>query len=379
MEPFKDNMSPALVACIARHLETHLGDFDRAAFESSILKDLQRLELKARAQLIADHVHRVLPASQKARGRILRAMLHPGKSSGIGGQSDGQGLRGWGIYPLTMVVGQHGLGDFRGSLLLLKEMTSRFSSEFDVRYFLIADQERTLQIMGRWVNDPDHHVRRLVSEGTRPRLPWGMQLPKLMADPSPMLPLLEALRDDEHEYVRRSVANHLNDIAKDHPDLIANLAKQWMKDADKSREKLVRHACRTLIKQGHPVALEAFGVGPPQLKLERLSLETTTVRLGGALKFTTDLHSTVTKSQLLVIDYLMHFKKANGERVGKVFKWKQMSLGAGETVSLERSHPIRPITTRRYYEGQQGLSLRINGQDFGLVEFYLTLPDESPA
>lgn len=375
MEPFKNNMSPTLVACIAKHLEIHLKDFDRPAFESSILKDLPRLELKARAQLIADHVHGVLPTKHKARAKILRAILHPEKSSGVGGLSDDQGIRGWGIYPLTMVVGQYGIADFEGSLLLLKEMTSRFSSEFDVRYFLVADQARALAIMSEWVNDPDHHVRRLVSEGTRPRLPWGMQLTSLVADPSPTLPLLEALRDDDSEYVRRSVANHLNDIAKDHPDLVAKLAKKWMIDASASREKLVRHACRTLIKQGHPGSLKAIGIGPPKIKLRSLTIQTSTVQFGDALKFSAQLTSTSKSQQSLIIDYVVHFKKANGTRAGKVFKWKTLSLLARETVSIERSHAIRPVTTRRYYDGRQALSLRINGQEFGAAEFVLTSTD----
>jgi 3-methyladenine DNA glycosylase AlkC len=304
-------------------------------------------------------------------------MLHPNDGSAMEKQSDDQGLRGWGIYSLSMVVGQHGLDDFEGSLLLLKEMTSRFSAEFDVRYYLLDDQGRALKIMAKWVNDPNHHVRRLVSEGTRPRLPWGMQLPSLIADPSPTLPLLEALRDDDSEYVRRSVANHLNDIAKDHPDLVANLAKQWMAGASKSREKLVRHACRTLIKQGHPTALEAIGIGPPQIKLKRLAIKTPTVQFGDALKFTADLLSTSKAPQSLVVDYVIHFKKANGTRTGKVFKWKQLSLKPGQRIEIKRSHAIRPITTRRYYDGQQALSLRINGQEFGFAEFELVGASEA--
>ncbi len=213
------------MACIAGHLEVHLATFDRTLFEESILKELDRLELKARAQLIADHIHVVLPEDHRIRYKIILAMFHPIDDINVEQQSNADGICGWGMMPLGLVVGQHGVDSFEASLLLLKEMTRRFSSEFDVRYFLLADQERALNIMQGWVNDTSRHVRRLVSEGTRPRLPWAMQLPKLMADPSPTLPLLEALQDDREEYVRRSVANHLNDIAKDHPDLVANQAK----------------------------------------------------------------------------------------------------------------------------------------------------------
>ncbi len=372
MELLKHRFSPQLVTCIADHLQKHVVSFERKAFEDPIHKALEDLELKQRAQLIADHVHLALPDNHKARARVLRAMLH---AANVDQQSDEHGIGGWGVFPLTMVVGQHGLDDFEGSLSLLKEMTSRFSSEFGVRYFLLADQDRALSIMLGWIDDPNRHVRRLVSEGTRPRLPWAMQLPRLIDDPAPVLPILEALRDDKEEYVRRSVANHLNDIAKDHPDLTAQLARDWMQGADKSREKLIRHACRTLIKQGHPIVLKTFGYGEPELLLDTLSIETKTVELGGALTFSVHLRSISDISQRLLIDYLVHFRKANDKLASKVFKWKNVLLQPGERLPLKRSHSIRRITTRRYYNGQHALSLRINGQDFGFAEFNLIVPD----
>jgi len=370
LEPFKNNYSPKLVTCIAEHLQKHMTSFDRGSFEKPIQKELKKLELKERAQLITDQLHRVLPGNHKKRRHILRAILHP---EDIEQTSDEHGISGWGIMPLTMLIGQHSIDDFDESLKLLKDMTRRFTSEFGVRYFLLADQKRALKIMHHWINDKNYHVRRLVSEGTRPRLPWAMQLPQLIDDPTPMLPILTALRDDKEDYVRRSVANHLNDIAKDHPELIANLAIEWMQDADKNREQLIRHACRTLIKQGHPVALKAFGYSPPKIKLGTFLIKNKTVKLGSALQFSTELCSTSKKTQSLLIDYLVHFKKANGTSASKVFKWKRLTLHAGETATLNRNHAIRLITTRKYYSGKHALSLRINGQDFGYVEFNLVI------
>ncbi len=371
MEPFKNNFSLQLVACIADHLQKHVASFDRNTFEAPIQRDLEKLELKERSQLIADHVHLALPSDHQERSRILIAMLHPDEDNHANQLSDEQGICGWGISPLTTVVGQHGLDDFDGSLRLLKEMTKRFSSEFDIRYFLLADQERALNIILEWVDDPNTHVRRLASEGTRPRLPWAMQLPRLRMNPQPTLPILQALRDDKEEYVRRSVANHLNDIAKDHPDLVAHMAIDWMQGANKERERLVRHACRTLIKQGHTIALKAMGVGVPKIEFHGLSIESSTVEFGDALIFSVELHSTSDRVQSLLIDYVVHFRKANGRLADKVFKWKQATLQGGEILSAKRSHSIRPITTRRYYNGQHALSLRINGQDFGFTEFDL--------
>ena len=371
MEPFKNNFSAELVSCLAGHLAAHLKTFDRAGFETAILGELDGLELKQRVQLIADHLHRALPKRQKARHRVLLSMLHPEEDADISLQSNKRGIRGWGMLPLCAVIGQHGLDAFEESLAVLKTMTSRFSSELDVRYYLLADQERALGIMKEWIGDPNRHVRRLVSEGTRPRLPWAMQLPRLITDPSPTLTLLEALRDDEEEYVRRSVANHLNDISKDHPDLVANLARDWMRGADEKRAKLLRHACRSLIKQGHPTALDAFGFGEPNITLQAFTVETPRVEFGQNLSFCVHIRSIAASPQPLIIDYVLHFRKNNGKLAAKVFKWKTLSLAPQQVLTLKRSHAIRPITTRKYYAGEQALSLRINGQDYGFETFYL--------
>lgn len=374
MEPFKNNFSEELVGCIADQLGKHLKPFNRSEFLAAILPQLESLELKERSQLIADTLHTVLPTHFKKRNAILLAMLHPLTDSENSLQSDDTGIRGWGMLPLCAVVGQYGIDDFDASLKLLKEMTKRFSSEFDIRYFLLADQARVLAILSEWLDDSCQHVRRLISEGTRPRLPWAMQLPQIIADPTPILPLLDALKDDEEEYVRRSVANNLNDIAKDHPDLVAGIAEKWMLPGNKKREKLLRHACRTLIKQGHAQTLSVFGYSKPKITLTVLDIETLRLKMGNPLVFSACIKSTSKQPQSLIIDYLVHHQKSNGKLSPKVFKWKTMTLQAGETITINRRHPIREITTRRYYEGTHALSLRINGEDFGYEEFHLIKP-----
>ncbi|POF34190.1 DNA alkylation repair protein [Roseibium marinum] len=373
MEPFKNNISPDLVRCLGGHFARHVSGFDRQAYEAEILSDLEQLELKQRAAHIADVTDRHLPEGLRARFAVLEAVLHPVTEIAFDRGSDDKGIRGWGIMPLGMVVSRSGLDDFEKSFALLKEMTKRATAEFDVRPFLDKDQDRALAIMAPWVRDPSVHVRRLVSEGTRPRLPWGMRLRRLVEDPSPTLPLLDALKDDPEDYVRRSVANHLNDIAKDHPDLVAEIAARWLKDTDKNRRKLVRHACRSLIKQGHAPTLTAFGLNPPEIRVEGLRISTPQVAYGDAVSFDIDLVSTGSAPQDLVLDYLVHFKKANGALAPKVFKWTKLSLRPGESVSLSRNHAIRPITTRVYYAGKQAVSLRINGRDFGYSEFELVM------
>ncbi|MGH1354110.1 MAG: hypothetical protein ACRBBS_03400 [Thalassovita sp.] len=196
-----------------------------------------------------------------------------------------------------------------------------------------------------------------------------MRLHALVADPTKTLPILEVLRDDPSEYVRRFVVNHLNGIAKDHPDLVANIARNWMMHASKDREKLIRHACRSLVKQGHSATLAVFGVLPPAIGMPQIEINPRKVVLGDALTFDVTFSSTSAKPQKLIIDYAIHHCKANGTLVPKVFKWKQSTLSSNET----RRHPMRPITTRAYCPGDHAVSLRINGQDFGRAQFELEM------
>jgi len=375
MEPFKNMFSPELVSCFGFHLERQIPGFARQAYEADILERLDALELKQRARLIADVTVRYLPGELGSRFEILEAVLHPDTGDSFNWISDARGICGWGIMPLTMIVADCGLGDFGRSFALLKEMTKRATAEFDVRPFLAADQDRALEIMTPWTADPNVHVRRLVSEGTRPRLPWGMRLKRLVEDPSPVLPLLEALKDDPEEYVRRSVANHLNDIAKDHPALVADIASRWLKNAPGTRQKLVRHACRSLIKQGYHPALAAFGLHPPQIILSEFGTTQNRIRFGETVSFGAEIQSTSLGPQDLVVDYVLHFRKANGRLAPKVFKWTRVTLQPGERRSLSRDHAVKPVTTRTYYGGTQAVSLRINGQDIGYCEFELEMPE----
>lgn len=371
MEPFKNVFSPALVTCVAGHLQRHVKGFEAPAFTAAIVPRLETLELKARAQLIADQVHAALPADPAQRAKVLLALLHPDDGHQVNRQSGDEGVCGWGILPLTMVVGQHGVADFDRSMRLLKEMTKRFTSEFAIRHFLLADQARAIATLADWVDDPSPHVRRLVSEGARPRLPWAARLPGLIRDPSPLLPLLKRLRDDPEPYVRRSVANHLNDIAKDHPQLITALAADWCRGANANRDALLRHACRGLIKQGDAAALAVFGRHPPRVEAGPLALSTHAVRMGEAMELRMRLRSTSSDTQQLTVDYVLHLRKANGRLSPKVFKGALLNLAPGEEQEFRRTHRFREVTTRRHYMGENAVSLRINGQDTAPVAFSL--------
>ncbi len=374
MEPFKNVFSPSLVVLLSDNVHRVDQGFDRDGFVAAVMRDLEGLELKDRVQLLADMLAEHLPSGTLARLRILEAILHPEEGDSPQQSSDRHGMRGFAVWPLTLVVGQHGRDEFDASLNLLRAMTKRFTSEFGIRYFLLDDQPRTLAAMTAWVADTSHHVRRLVSEGTRPRLPWAPQLPNLIEDPAPMLPILERLRDDPEEYVRRSVANHLNDISKDHPDLVADIALTWADPGNQARQRLLRHACRSLIKTGHPGALQVFGHGAPEIQIADFQVTPERIELGQSVELSAHLTSRSAKPQSLVVDIVAHFLKANGQYGAKVFKGSHLTLGPKEVAHFKRKLPLRPITTRRYYSGRQRLSLRINGQDFGDVAFDLAVP-----
>lgn len=376
-EPFKTFFNPTMVRSAADHIARHQNGFDAAAFTRDATVDFDRQELKERSTAITHALDRHLPADFDAAVAALLAALHPNPAQEMGQSvSDDAGIRGWFINAMADYVALRGLDNLDLSLKALRAMTTRFTAEFAVRPFLAADPDRTLAHVRQWVKDPSHHVRRLASEGTRPRLPWSMRLHQFVKDPAPILPVLEALKDDPEEYVRRSVANNLNDIAKDHPDLVAGIAARWMQGASRDRARLVRHACRTLIKQGHRPTLAALGYGEAMIRLDEATVQNPHVTFGTTLDLSATLTSTAPGPQKLIVDFSVFFRKANGQLAPKVFKWAMLELAPGETRQLRKSHPIRPITTRRYYAGEQAVSVQINGKTLFKAPFFLQIPDE---
>ena len=285
-EPFKNVFNPKMIALIAQHLKTAASEFDGGHFRKLAAKGLAKNELKQRSQQITAALESTLPGDfRKACSLMLAALAPESADTEFQPEIDHTGIRGWALMPMAEYVARQGQDDAEYSLEVLREFTKRFSSEFAVRPFLQAAPETALAEIKKWTRDPSVHVRRLASEGTRPRLPWGIRLTAFDANPQPLLPILEALKDDPEEYVRRSVANNLNDIAKVHPDLVAGIATKWLKDASPERKRLVRHACRTLIKQGHPLTLAAFGYTEPELEITAFTLDKQKVVLGDADRF----------------------------------------------------------------------------------------------
>jgi 3-methyladenine DNA glycosylase AlkC len=375
MEPFKNFVDAALVRSIGSHLQRADRRFARRDFEAAALDGLEALELKDRVRRIADALVTTLPDDvDRACGLMEAALGPPGDADDLSTQrTSDAGLGGWAIWPLTEAVSRIALDQPERGLAALHAMTQRSTAEFAIRPFILRHPQVCWPTLARWVHDPSAHVRRLVSEGSRPRLPWGLRLQPLVEDPAPTLPLLQGLQDDRSAYVRRSVANHLNDIAKDHPAVVADWLARHLPGASAERTALLRHASRGLIKGGDAAVLAAWGLGQKFKGEVVFSLTPSRARLGGALALTLDLHSRAAKPQRLAIDYAVHHVKADGRLTPKVFKGWVIELGAREQRRLERRHSLKAVTTRRYHAGRHLIDLRINGQVLAEAPFDLSV------
>jgi 3-methyladenine DNA glycosylase AlkC len=377
-EPFKNLINAGTVAQVGQHLKTAWPAFDRSEFESLAGTGLDALELKARAMHLADALVATLPQDfAQAAGVIEASLAAPlplnasGEPFALGEAERDAGISGWAIWSFGEFVVRHGQEDVPRALRCLHALTQRFSAEFAIRPFIVQHPQTTLDTLARWVDDPSAHVRRLVSEGSRPRLPWGLRLQALVQDPTPTLPLLRALQDDASAYVRRSVANHLNDIAKDHPALVTQWVREHRPDASAARTALLRHASRTLIKQGHGPTLAAWGLGKPLDGHARLTLSPRRATIGDTLGLHVTLRSASAHPQTLVVDYVVHHMRANGSTSPKVFKGWTLTLAPNEVRRLDKRHSLRPVTTRVLYPGAHRIDLRVNGQTIASAAFKL--------
>jgi 3-methyladenine DNA glycosylase AlkC len=374
-EPFKNLLHAGLVHEAAALLARQAPGFDRRRFVAQATAGLEALELKARAMQIADALEATLPARFGDAADALEAALAPAEAGDAMAQLDGlqAGLRGWILWPVGEFIARRGLAEPGRALQALHALTQRFTAEWAIRPFIVEHPALVWATLERWTQDPSHHVRRLVSEGSRPRLPWGLQLKALVQDPSPTLPLLRALQDDPSEYVRRSVANHLNDIAKDHPALVAQWLAEHLRGASVERRALLRHASRTLIKAGDPAVLKAWGLGAAFRGEARLQLSPRRISLGEAVTLELTLASRARQTQQLVVDYAVHHIKAKGQTSAKVFKGWNLALAAGAQLTLGKRHPVKPITTRRYFAGRHRVTVQINGREVAEAAFELRL------
>jgi 3-methyladenine DNA glycosylase AlkC len=365
--PFKEGLNPTTVRALGQVLRVGDPRIDLAAFCAQASKGLDTLELKDRvrhiASVVARHVDPDFPAAAQNMVAGLPQELPDDAELGLG----------FTLWPLCHWVQTCGLDHFEESMAAIYALTRRFTCEFAVRPFLVREPERALALLTQWTDDDNVHVRRLVSEGTRPRLPWGLRLRRFTHDPSETLVLLEKLENSPERYVQRSVANHLNDISKDHPALAVAMAESWLGDGTEDRRWMAKHALRALVKAGHPGALSALGFAPAQLELRSFKVQPNFV-VGGKLALTASFESTSPDPQDLVVDVILDFVKANGSLSPKVFKWTLRTLAPFSPMTLTKGLALKPVSTRRYYPGLHRVTLQINGRALATRKFTLSLP-----
>ena len=370
-----DALKHLIDAALARRTAAHLArlapTFDADRFVAVATDGLEALEFKDRARRLGEAFAATLPTDFARACDLLEAALAPARPPAedlpaaerpAEDAPPPDGLQGWVLWGAGDWVARAGLAHPERALAALHALTQRFTAEFAIRPFLIHHRALSLRTLSGWVEDPSAHVRRLVSEGSRPRLPWGERLHEVVRDPGLTLPLLQRLQDDPSGYVRRSVANHLNDIAKDHPDRVAAWVATHLADAPPARRQLLRHASRSLVKQGHGPTLAAWGLGRPLQGQATLQVKGTPLRLGASVSFEATLCAAAhAPDQALVVDLVVEHVGLRGQRTPKVFKGWKLTLGAGQTVTLTKAHAVRPLSTRRHHPGWHPVALQVNG------------------
>lgn len=354
----KDTLfSAARVRHIAAELQAVYPAFDKKRFLREALATLESLTLMERLRHVTERVHACLPMPY---GKALRVLYK------LAPRLDNAFV----CMVLSDFVALHGAEHFEASMEALAYFTRFGSSEFAVRHFLRSDIERTLAVMVRWSTDDNEHVRRLASEGCRPRLPWSFRIEPLIVDPTPVAAILENLRSDPSLYVRKSVANHLNDISKDHPGWVLERVAAWPLD-DVRTTWIVRHGLRTLIKRGDRAALALLGAdSEAKVELTKLSVKPSKIRLGESVTLAFELSSTGTERQKLVVDYAIHYVRP-GRFSRKVFKLKTLELEPGAHELVSRKQTIRDFSTRTHHAGKHEIEILVNGQTLGRASFTL--------
>jgi 3-methyladenine DNA glycosylase AlkC len=361
----KHMYNPAFFDGLIAILDEVLPGFGREDFLYYIFTPAwETLELKARMQHISRALAVFLPVDFPRAVPYLIAIKEKAQQANF--------AHGFAFMFLPDYVEQYGLSYFEPSVEVLQQLTSLASAEFAVRPLLIKYPRQMLHTMVAWSTHPDLHVRRLASEGCRPRLPWAMGIPFLKKDPSLVLPILENLKADPSDYVRRSVANNLNDISKDHPQLAAQIASQW-KGQNRYTDKLLKHACRTLLKSGHLQTLQLFGFGTEEsVEVYPLIIDKESLHLNEWLTFT--FSCTARRAAEIRLQYIINFARQHGKTSKKAFFLAEKKLAAGEKYTISKKLKLQNYTTRTLYQGQHTISIMLNGEIKTKADFYLYIP-----
>ena len=363
MEPFKNIYSQKSNREVSSEIKKHYKKFDEEAYLKTVNKGLNRLEMKERVVQISEGLHQFLPGPYERNIRILSKTLKNKK---------GDGLSGFLLWPYSHYIETYGMEDFEISMEALYEITKRFTAEFGIRPFLEVYPEEVYQFLEQCLDDKDEHIRRWVSEGTRPNLPWGKKVSHLQQNLKRNIKLLETLKDDESEYVRKSVANHMNDISWIDSKLTIKTLKKWQKNSSKNTQWIIRHALRSLLKKGDKEALQLMGYESQlKMKLSQLDLSKKKIREGDSFDLNLELKNQEKTAKKFMIDYVIYYPKLNGELSPKVFKLKSCEIGGGESLSFSKKVSFKKVTTRKHYPGKHRLEIQVNGVVIGQTLFEL--------
>lgn len=361
-EPLKNMYNEAYLLNLSTAIEVVQPQFDSKGFTHRVFDETwSARELKDRMRHITDCLHHFLLDDYETALNILRQSAEDKLLKGYTFENM--------IFPDFVEV--YGLGNWSASLPALEQFTQLSSAEFAVRPFILQDTERMMAQMAEWSQHDNYHVRRLASEGCRPRLPWAMALPVFKKDPTLILPILDTLKHDESDYVRRSVANNLNDISKDNPNTVLETLTNWQENNTDTIQWITSHALRTLIKAGDRQALALLGYSGADVDIQNFVITPSRVAMGADLTFSFDLTSKSANSQALMIDYAVHFVRANGTQSPKVFKLRKLDLASKASISISKKHSFKAISTRRYYSGTHKIEIQVNGSIIAQAEFEL--------
>lgn len=366
-EPLKNSYGPEIPTRIATMIARVFPSFEADAFQRAALEGYEALELTPRAWQIAHALRRFLPDDYPRTVEILLASIGPKLD-----RTDNWGMAPFLYLPHVFLVAEYGLDHLEPSLQAQYELTQRFTAEYSIRAYLLRHRDATLARLRQWARDPSVHVRRLVSEGTRPRLPWAIRLRPFQDDPTPVLELLELLKDDPDRYVQRSVANNLNDIGKDHPEILVKVARRWWRGASQDRQWLINHALRGLVKLGNPEALTILGFGEKfAATVDHAAITPLRVSLGQSVQVRFTLRNSGPTMAAFLVDLRIHFIKANGKSSPKVFKLKKVDIEPSNHLDLTKTLSLRDLTTRKHYSGEHQVEALVNGKVFPLGCFIL--------
>ncbi|MDR0348394.1 MAG: DNA alkylation repair protein [Tannerella sp.] len=374
-EPFKNMYNEQFLDRFSKDLKLVIKDFDAREFVSQVIDDdWDNKELKQRIAHITTILRKLLPADYKeAIAKILELLDHVESTqpdfSRIDDTKFGLILEYGAV--LDNYVEQYGLDDYETSVKAIEKITRFTSCEFSVHPFIVKYPDQMMKQMLVWSKHEHWGVRRLASEGCRPRLPWAIALPDLKKDPTPIIPILENLKNDPSRFVRLSVANNLNDIAKDNPETVINLAKKWQGESE-NVDWIIKHGCRTLLKQGDSEVMELFGFDPVKdISIENFQILTPEVKVGDSLEFSFSLLNNNDKKAKIRLEYGIYYQKANGTLTKKVHKISEKEYAANSTTQISRKHSFRVITTRKFHLGLHQVAVIINGNEFEKYTFDL--------